>query len=127
MTLTFRKLHPHFAAEVSPLDLRQAYDHETLSQIQEGMDEYAILIFRDQAFSDDEHLAFGQRLEPPSNPFDEPRLVAGPRFFAEHFAIPNPQFADGHPPQRGDLFPNVQGHLSLLVLGISETVNRCGH
>lgn len=63
MTLTFRKLHPHFVAEVSPLDLRQTYDHETLTQIQEGMDEYAILIFRDQAFSDDEHLAFGQRLD----------------------------------------------------------------
>ncbi len=63
MTLTFRKLHPHFVAEVSPLDLRQVYDYETLTQIRAGMDEYAIVIFRDQAFSDDEHLAFAQRLD----------------------------------------------------------------
>ena len=61
MVLTFRKLHPHFVAEVSPVDLRQVYDHEILAQIRAGMDEYAILVFRDQPFADDEQLAFAQR------------------------------------------------------------------
>ena len=28
MSLTFRKLHPHFAAEVSPIDLRQVTDSQ---------------------------------------------------------------------------------------------------
>jgi alpha-ketoglutarate-dependent 2,4-dichlorophenoxyacetate dioxygenase len=63
MALTFRKLHPYFAAEVSPVDLRQVHDHETLAQIRAGMDEYAVLVFRDQPFADDEQLAFAQRLD----------------------------------------------------------------
>ena len=63
MALTFHRLHPHFVAEVSRIDLRQVHDHETLTQIQAGMDEYAMLVFRGQAFSDDEHLAFAQRLD----------------------------------------------------------------
>ena len=63
MALTFRKLHPHFVAEVSPIDLRQVHDPETLAEIRAGMDKYGILVFRDQAFTDDEHLAFAQRLD----------------------------------------------------------------
>lgn len=63
MSLTFRKLHQHFVAEVSPIDLRQVYDRETLDQIRAGMDEYAALVFRDQSFSDDEQLAFAQRFD----------------------------------------------------------------
>ncbi len=63
MALTFRKLHQHFFAEVSPVDLRHVYDQETLDHIRVGMDEYAVLVFRDQSFSDDEQLAFAQRLD----------------------------------------------------------------
>ncbi|HUF91783.1 MAG TPA: TauD/TfdA family dioxygenase [Candidatus Limnocylindria bacterium] len=63
MALTFRKLHPHFVAEVSPIDLRHVHDAPTLAQLREGMDEYAVLVFRDQTFSDEEHLAFAQRLD----------------------------------------------------------------
>ena len=63
MALTFRKLHRHFVAEVSQVDLRQVHDRETLAQIRAGMDEYAILVFRDQPFADDEQLAFAQRLD----------------------------------------------------------------
>jgi alpha-ketoglutarate-dependent 2,4-dichlorophenoxyacetate dioxygenase len=50
-------------AEVSPVDLRQVHDTETLGQIRAGMDEYAVLVFRDQPFADDEQLAFAQRLD----------------------------------------------------------------
>jgi alpha-ketoglutarate-dependent 2,4-dichlorophenoxyacetate dioxygenase len=63
MALRFRKLHPHFVAEVSPLDLRQVHDPETLAEIRAGMDEYAVLVFRDQPFADEEQLAFAQRLD----------------------------------------------------------------
>jgi alpha-ketoglutarate-dependent 2,4-dichlorophenoxyacetate dioxygenase len=63
MALTFRKLHPHFVAEVSRVDLRQVHDPETLAEIRAGMDAYAILVFRDQPFTDDEQLAFAQRLD----------------------------------------------------------------
>jgi alpha-ketoglutarate-dependent 2,4-dichlorophenoxyacetate dioxygenase len=63
MALAFRKLHPHFVGEVSPVDLRRARDEDTLAQIRAGMDEYAILVFHDQPFTDEEHLAFAQRLD----------------------------------------------------------------
>jgi alpha-ketoglutarate-dependent 2,4-dichlorophenoxyacetate dioxygenase len=63
MPLTFRQLHSHFVAEVSPIDLRQVQDRETLAEIRAGMDEYAVLVFRDQPFTDDEQLAFAQRFD----------------------------------------------------------------
>jgi alpha-ketoglutarate-dependent 2,4-dichlorophenoxyacetate dioxygenase len=63
MTLTFRRLHPHFVAEVSPVDLRRVHDPETLARIREGMDEHAVLVFRDQPFTDAEQLDFAQRLD----------------------------------------------------------------
>jgi alpha-ketoglutarate-dependent 2,4-dichlorophenoxyacetate dioxygenase len=63
MALSFRKLHQHFFAEVSPIDLRHVHDQETLDHIRAGMDEYAVLVFRDQSFSDEEQLAFAQRLD----------------------------------------------------------------
>jgi alpha-ketoglutarate-dependent 2,4-dichlorophenoxyacetate dioxygenase len=63
MALTFQKLHPCFAAEVSPIDLRQVHDAETLAEIRAGMDEYAVLVVRDQPFTDSEQLAFARRLD----------------------------------------------------------------
>jgi len=63
MALRFRPLHPTFVAEVSPVDLRQVHDAETLAEIRGGMDGYAILVFRNQPFTDDEQLAFAQRLD----------------------------------------------------------------
>jgi alpha-ketoglutarate-dependent 2,4-dichlorophenoxyacetate dioxygenase len=63
MPLQFRRLHPHFVAEVSPVDLRRVHDAATLAEIRGGMDQYAVLVFRDQPFADEEQLAFAQRLD----------------------------------------------------------------
>jgi alpha-ketoglutarate-dependent 2,4-dichlorophenoxyacetate dioxygenase len=63
VALTFRKLHPHFVAEASPVDLRRVHDRETLDAIRAGLDAHAILVFRDQPFTDDEQLAFARRLD----------------------------------------------------------------
>ena len=63
MALTCRKLHPWFAAEVSPVDLKTVHDEATLGRIRAGMDEFAVLVFRDQLWSDAEHLDFAQRLD----------------------------------------------------------------
>jgi alpha-ketoglutarate-dependent 2,4-dichlorophenoxyacetate dioxygenase len=63
MALQFRRLHPTFVAEVSPVDLRQVHDAETLAEIRAGMDAYAILVFRDQPFTDEQQIAFAQRLD----------------------------------------------------------------
>ena len=63
MGLSYRKLHPTFAAEVGAIDLRRVDDSDTLAEIRAGMDEFAVLVFRDQRFTDAEHLAFAQRLD----------------------------------------------------------------
>jgi alpha-ketoglutarate-dependent 2,4-dichlorophenoxyacetate dioxygenase len=63
MALTFRRLHPTFVAEVGPIDLRQVRDPETLAEIRGGMDRFAVLVFRDQAFADAEQIDFAQRLD----------------------------------------------------------------
>jgi len=63
MSITFTKLHPTFVAEVSGIDLRNALDAATLERIRAGMDEYAVLVFRGQPFTDAEQLAFAQRLD----------------------------------------------------------------
>jgi len=63
MALTFRRLHPHFVAEASPVDLRRVRDPEALAAIRGGMDEHAVLVFRDQPFTDAEQLDFAQRLD----------------------------------------------------------------
>ena len=63
MALKFRKLHPLFAAEVGPVDLRAVEDRSALDEIRAGMDEYAVLVFRDQPFADGEQLAFAQRFD----------------------------------------------------------------
>ena len=63
MAVTFRKLHPHFVAEAAPIDLRRVHDSETLAAIRTGMDDHALLVFREQRFSDEEHLAFARRLD----------------------------------------------------------------
>ena len=39
------------------------HDAETLAEIRSGMDESAVLVFRDQAFTDEEQIAFAQRLD----------------------------------------------------------------
>ncbi len=63
MGLTFRKLHPQFAVEVSTIDLRGVTDRETLDAIRAAMDEYAVLVFRDQPLTDEDQLAFAKRLD----------------------------------------------------------------
>ena len=63
MTLTFRKLHGLFAAEASPIDLRKVHDDATLAKIRAGMDEHAVLVFRDQPFTGAEQVDFAARLD----------------------------------------------------------------
>ena len=63
MTLEFRELHPTFVAEAGPVDLRGVQDEASLEPIREGMDRYAVLVFRDQRFSNEEQLAFATRLD----------------------------------------------------------------
>ena len=65
MTVTIRQLHPYFFGEVSGVDLRKPVTPHEASDIEAGMDKYAVLLFRDQDITDEQQLAFalnfGQR------------------------------------------------------------------
>src|SRR5262245_15010396 len=63
MALSFKKVHPHFAAEASAVDLRKVDDEATLAQIRAAMDDYAVVIFRDQPFTGNDQLKFAERLD----------------------------------------------------------------
>lgn len=63
MPLTFRKLHPLFVGEASSIDLRGVEDRATLDAIRAGMDEFGVLVFREQTFTDAEQLDFAQRFD----------------------------------------------------------------
>jgi alpha-ketoglutarate-dependent 2,4-dichlorophenoxyacetate dioxygenase len=63
MQLTFRRLHPSFVAEAGPVDLRTVRDAETLEAIRRGMDDHAVLVFRNQPFTDAEQLDFARRFD----------------------------------------------------------------
>jgi alpha-ketoglutarate-dependent 2,4-dichlorophenoxyacetate dioxygenase len=63
MTITFNQLHPHFVGEARGVDLRNAHERATLEQIRAGMDRYAVLVFRNQPFSNEEQLEFAQRFD----------------------------------------------------------------
>jgi alpha-ketoglutarate-dependent 2,4-dichlorophenoxyacetate dioxygenase len=80
MALTFRRLHRHFVAEVSPIELRNVHDPQTLAAIRAGMDEYAVLVFHDQAFSDAEQITFAERLDGRLHQRTGSRVIATSRF-----------------------------------------------
>jgi alpha-ketoglutarate-dependent 2,4-dichlorophenoxyacetate dioxygenase len=63
MAITITPLTPAFAGEVGPIDLRRVHDRESLEAIRAGMDRYAVLVFRDQQFTNEEQLDFAQRFD----------------------------------------------------------------
>ena len=61
MGVTFRQLHPLFVGEVtSDIALKDLYDEATLQEVRDGMDRFGVLVFHDQAFTDEEQLAFAE-------------------------------------------------------------------
>jgi alpha-ketoglutarate-dependent 2,4-dichlorophenoxyacetate dioxygenase len=69
MEIRFKQVGPGFAAEVEGLDLTQPLSAHAAAQVHAGMDEHAVLVFRGQTVSDEQHLEFSLALgtlEPPS-------------------------------------------------------------
>jgi alpha-ketoglutarate-dependent 2,4-dichlorophenoxyacetate dioxygenase len=56
--VAIRQIHPVFVGEVSGVDIKGPLSREAIAAIEAGMDRYAVLVFRDQAVSDDEQMAF---------------------------------------------------------------------
>lgn len=60
MSLIFNPLHPTFVAELNDVDLTDIRDDSIFQDIRRGMDEYGVLIVRNQFFDDDSQLAFAK-------------------------------------------------------------------
>src|SRR5947209_1578502 len=58
MAVSIRPLHPVFVGEVAGVDCRKPLGPAEVAAIDQGMDEYAVLVFRDQNISDEEQIAF---------------------------------------------------------------------
>ena len=58
MPITIRPLHPAFAGEVSGVDCRKPLASGKVDEIEAGMDQYAVLVFRDQNLTDQQQLDF---------------------------------------------------------------------
>jgi len=58
MPVSIRQIHPVFVGEVAGVDCRKPLSPENVAAIEAGMDEYAVLVFRDQNITDEEQIAF---------------------------------------------------------------------
>ena len=61
---TCNPLHPLFGAEVEGIDLRTATDGSLATNIEAAMDDFAVLVFRDQVLNESEQMAFTRTLGP---------------------------------------------------------------
>ena len=64
MSLQLRPLHPLFAAEAAGLDLRRPLEPAELRAIEAAMDRHAVLVWRDQPFTEVEQVAFARQFGP---------------------------------------------------------------
>src|SRR4051812_9361933 len=64
MTLSIRPTdpvsRPFFAGEVSGIDITQPLTQDQVAAIERGMDEFGVLVFHDQRFTDETQLAFSR-------------------------------------------------------------------
>lgn len=63
MALTFSRLHPSFVAEVSAVDLETLADRATLDLVRDAINQYGVLVFRNQRLTDAGQLAFAERFD----------------------------------------------------------------
>ncbi|CAA7618482.1 TauD/TfdA family dioxygenase [Magnetospirillum sp. UT-4] len=67
MSLNITPVHPHFGGEIIDIDLRKPLEADELEAVCRAMDRYGVLVFRNQAMTDEEHVAasrqFGDLIE----------------------------------------------------------------
>jgi alpha-ketoglutarate-dependent 2,4-dichlorophenoxyacetate dioxygenase len=67
MALAIRKLTENFGAEIDGLDLTGPLDSAIVSELRAALDDYSVLVFRDQAFENETQIAFSTRFGPLEN------------------------------------------------------------
>ena len=60
MSLSIRQIHPVFVGEVSGVDLRRPLAPDEVAALEAGMDRHAVLVFHDQAITDEEQIAYSR-------------------------------------------------------------------
>jgi alpha-ketoglutarate-dependent 2,4-dichlorophenoxyacetate dioxygenase len=60
MPIAIRPLHPVIAGEVSGVDITRPLAQDEVAAIEAGMDRFAVLVFHDQAVSDEQQMAFAR-------------------------------------------------------------------
>ena len=58
MSMSITQSHPHFVGEVSGLDLREPVTTEQAVELNQALDRLGVLVFRGQAITDEQQLAF---------------------------------------------------------------------
>jgi alpha-ketoglutarate-dependent 2,4-dichlorophenoxyacetate dioxygenase len=64
VNIKVKPLHPLFAAEMTGVDLRTPPPPELVESIDAAMDQYAVVVVRDQYLDDDQQLAFARAMGP---------------------------------------------------------------
>ena len=64
MSITVKRLHPHFFAEVSGVDLKKPLTSASFAEIEAAFHEHAVLLFRDQFLTDEQQIAFSEFFGP---------------------------------------------------------------
>ena len=62
MTLIVKRMHPHFFAEVSGVDLATSFDSDILTEVVNAFAEHSVLLFRNQVLNDQSQIAFSERM-----------------------------------------------------------------
>ena len=64
MSVAIRQIHPVFVGEVSGVDLTTPLSREDVAALEAGMDRYAVLVYHDQAITDEQQMAFSVSFGP---------------------------------------------------------------
>ena len=69
MSIAIADLTPGFAGEVSGIDITQPLTHAQAAELEAGMDRYAVLVYHDQKFTDEQQQAFSRNFGRLSRPW----------------------------------------------------------
>ena len=59
--LKLKNLHPEFGVEIIGIDLSEALEPNDFSEIELVLEQYSLVLFRNQVFDDDSQVAFSRR------------------------------------------------------------------
>src|SRR5678816_2382749 len=108
---TVTPLHSVFAAEVSGVDLSRPLDDATFERIAVAFDDHSVLVFRGQALTDEQQMAFSERWGP---------LEATVRTLGGETGLASMRVAYEHLPE--DLRRDLDGRIVVHSFGFSRSI-----